>query len=147
MAGCWQAPGLFPATKGQLTGEVCFLNRFSSDFQRSNSAAPHYWRRVTLKNVSIPQYKISQYILRSINGFKISLLHILHTDDLERNDNNVVANHHRLDDIQRMIIALRDGDPVLDVAKVSNQTLDVFTVGVTYWPGGKDPPDYGINQH
>lgn len=44
----------------------------------------------------------------------------------------MVANHHRLDDIQRMIIALRDGDPVLDVAKVSNQTLDVFTVGVTY---------------
>ena len=85
-------------------------------------------REHSIKDLSIPQYKISQYILRNINGFKVSLLHILNADNLERNDRNVVANQQRLADLGRMIGALQHGGPVLDVAKVSKQTLDVFTV-------------------
>ena len=84
-----------------------------------------------IKNISIPDYKISQYVLRSINGFKVSLLHILNADELEINDSNVVANQQRLADIWTMILAVQDGGSVLDVAKVSKQTLDVFTVEAT----------------
>lgn len=95
-------------------------------------------RNHVIKDISIPQYKTSQYILRSINGFKISLLHILHTEDLDRNDSNVIANQQRLAEMRRMILALRQGGPVLDVAKVSQQTLDVFTVEVANDPYMKE---------
>lgn len=95
-------------------------------------------RNHVIKAVSIPEYKISQYILRCINGFKISLLHILNADELERNDTNVVANQQRLGDMRRMILALQEGGPVLDVAKVSKQTLDVFTVEAAQDPQIKE---------
>lgn len=85
-------------------------------------------RNHVLKDISIPEYKISQYILRSINGFKISLIHILNADELDREDSNILANRQRLEDIGRMIDNLQHGGPVLDVAKVSRQTLDVFKV-------------------
>lgn len=78
--------------------------------------------------VQIPQYKISQYILRSINGFKISLLHILEKDSLNRDDKDVIANQKRLTAIERRVLALRNGGNILDIAKVSQKELDVFSV-------------------
>lgn len=81
-----------------------------------------------IRDISIPQYKISQYILRSINGFKISLIHILDAEEINEDDRNVRANRQRLEDLSKMIASLREGGPVLDVARVSRQTLDVFNV-------------------
>lgn len=81
-----------------------------------------------IKDIGIPQYKISQYILRSINGFKISLLHILSNPQLQENDYNVLANTQRLDDLKTMINALQHGGHVQDVAKVAQKTLDYFMV-------------------
>ncbi|MBU0674717.1 MAG: diguanylate cyclase [Proteobacteria bacterium] len=81
-----------------------------------------------LNNISIPQYKISQYVLRSLNGFKISLLHILDTDELREDDLNVRTNLERLSQMERMIIALQKGGSIMDVAKISQKTLDVFAV-------------------
>ncbi|MFZ5763975.1 MAG: diguanylate cyclase [Thermodesulfobacteriota bacterium] len=81
-----------------------------------------------IRDVSIPQYKISQYILRSINGFKISLLHTLSESELKADNPHIKANMDRLDDIGTMISSLKNGGSVLDVAKVSSRTLDVFTV-------------------
>ncbi len=91
-----------------------------------------------IKDVSIPDYKISQYVLRSINGFKVSLLHILNAEELEIDDRNVVANQQRLVDIRTMILAVQDGGSVFDVAKVSKKTLDVFTVAPTPDPQMKE---------
>jgi diguanylate cyclase (GGDEF)-like protein len=81
-----------------------------------------------IRDISIPQYKVGQYILRSINGFKISLLHILGSPGINEEDRNVLANQQRLADMGRMISSLRHGGPVFDVAKVAGNTLDVFTV-------------------
>ncbi len=81
-----------------------------------------------IDDISIPRYKISQYILRSINGFKISLIHILDSDKIKGDDQNVKANVRRLEDMGTMVAALRDGGSVLDMARVSSKTLDVFTV-------------------
>ncbi len=82
----------------------------------------------SIRDVSIPQYKIGQYVLRGMNGFKISLIHILDADELDEDDINVLANQQRLEDMAKMIVSLRDGGPVIDVARISRQTLDVFTV-------------------
>jgi len=38
-------------------------------------------RNHIIRDIAIPQYKVSQYILRNINGFKISLLHTLHSTE------------------------------------------------------------------
>lgn len=81
-----------------------------------------------IKDIAIPQYKVSQYILRSINGFKITLLHILSTPELREDDANILANEKRLTDLNAMISALQHGGPVQDFAKVANKTLDVFVV-------------------
>ncbi|RJX32915.1 MAG: diguanylate cyclase [Desulfurivibrio sp.] len=87
-------------------------------------------RNHDIRDISIPQYKVGQYILRSINGFKISLLHILYTPDITKDDRNVLANQQRLADMGRMISSLQHGGPVFDVAKVAGNTLDVFTVAL-----------------
>ena len=84
-----------------------------------------------IKDIAIPQYKISQYILRSINGFKITLLHILETPELQENDVNILANKQRISDLNGMINALQNGGPVQDVAKVAQQTIDLFLVQPT----------------
>ncbi|MBA3005107.1 MAG: diguanylate cyclase [Desulfocapsa sp.] len=85
-------------------------------------------RNHIIRDIAIPQYKISQYILRNINGFKISLIYILNAPQLTEDDRNIIANERRLSDLKTMIDALQNGGPVLDVAKVANKTLDVFTV-------------------
>ncbi|MBU0968398.1 MAG: diguanylate cyclase [Proteobacteria bacterium] len=85
-------------------------------------------RNHDIRGISIPQYKVGQYILRSINGFKISLLHILYSSDISKDDRNVLSNQQRLADMGRMISSLQYGGPVFDVAKVAGNTLDVFTV-------------------
>lgn len=82
----------------------------------------------------IPQYKISQYILRSINGFKISLMHILFEEELSIDDRNVIANEERLVNMEMMILAMKNGGSILDVAKVSQKTLDVFAVSPSQDP-------------
>ncbi len=92
-------------------------------------------RNHDIKDISIPQYKVGQYILRSINGFKISLLHILYTPDITKDNRNVLANQQRLADMGRMIGSLQHGGPVFDVAKVSGSTLDVFNVAPDSDPG------------
>ncbi len=85
-------------------------------------------RNHVIKDIAIPQYKVSQYILRNINGFKISLIHTLNTSELQRDNRNILANEQRLTDLKTMINALQNGGPVLDVAKVADKTLDVFKV-------------------
>ncbi|MBI5556681.1 MAG: diguanylate cyclase [Deltaproteobacteria bacterium] len=91
-----------------------------------------------IRDIAIPRYKITQYILRSINGFKISLLHVLDSPQIKDNDLNVAANRQRLADMGRMIRALRDGGTVQDVAKVAGRTLDVITVAPAVDPRVKD---------
>jgi diguanylate cyclase (GGDEF)-like protein len=81
-----------------------------------------------ISSVNIPQYKVSQFILRSINGFKISLLHILAEPNLRAEDHNVIANQQRLQEMDRMILALKNGGSIMDVAKVSQDTLDLITI-------------------
>jgi diguanylate cyclase (GGDEF)-like protein len=81
-----------------------------------------------IKDIAIPQYKISQYILRNINGFKISLIYTLNASQLKEDNRNILANEQRLVDLKIMIKALQNGGPVMDVAKVANKHLDVFTV-------------------
>ncbi|MBA3014921.1 MAG: diguanylate cyclase [Proteobacteria bacterium] len=88
-------------------------------------------RNHVIKDVFIPQYKISQYILRSINGFKISLIHILAKPQLSENDYDILANEQRLADLNLMVNALQNGGAVQDVAKVAKRTLDVFVVEVS----------------
>jgi diguanylate cyclase (GGDEF)-like protein len=87
-----------------------------------------------ISSIQIPQYKISQYILRSINGFKISLMHIMEEEDLNLDDRDVIANQERLANMEMMILAMKNGGSILDVAKVSQKTLDVFSVSPS-----KDP--------
>ncbi|HIJ78305.1 MAG: GGDEF domain-containing protein [Desulfobulbaceae bacterium] len=85
-------------------------------------------RNHEIKEVSIPQYKVSQFILRSINGFKISLLHILNEPELNVDNKNILANQQRLKELERMLIALKKGGALLDVAKSSQKTLDVINL-------------------
>jgi len=82
----------------------------------------------TTSATNIPQYKISQHILRSLNGFKISLLHILDEEDLRQDDRSIIANQTRLAELERMILALKNGGSIQDVAKISQKALDVFSV-------------------
>lgn len=77
---------------------------------------------------NIPQYKVSQYILRSLNGFKISLLHLLHQDKITPDDKNILANRQRLELLDRMLLSLKQGGTLLDVAKASQKTMDIITV-------------------
>ncbi|MEK6201401.1 MAG: HAMP domain-containing protein [Desulfobulbaceae bacterium] len=88
-------------------------------------------RNHVIRDITNPQYKVSQTILRNINGFKISLLHILNAAQLQEDNRNVAANKQRLTDLKTMINALQNGGPILDVARVANKTLDVFTVQKT----------------
>ena len=85
-------------------------------------------RNHEIKAESIPQYKISQFVLRNINGFKISLLHILNEPNITVDDKNILANQQRLRDLERMFIALKDGGALLDVAKSSQKTMDVINL-------------------
>jgi len=85
-------------------------------------------RNHVIRDIAIPEYKVSQYILRNINGFKISLIYTLNASQIQEDNRNILANEQRLVDLKAMISALKNGGPVLDVAKVSNKTLDVFTV-------------------
>ena len=129
--GCFFQRCLDTGITGKLIGMlvVCLLGFglliFLNTFTLQKIAA----RNHIIKEISIPQYKISQYILRSINGFKISLLHILDSDQINEDDGNVLANTQRLSDLHSMIRSLQNGGSVMDVAKVSRETLDVFTVG------------------
>lgn len=84
-----------------------------------------------IKDIAIPQYKISQYILRSINGFKISLIHILSNPQINEGDHNILANEQRIADLKTMVNVLQHGGPVQDVAKVAKKTLDYFMVVTT----------------
>lgn len=81
-----------------------------------------------IKDIAIPQYKISQYILRSISGFKISLIHILAKPQVTAQDYDILANKQRIADLHTMVDALQHGGPVQDVAKVAKKTLDIFVV-------------------
>jgi len=84
-----------------------------------------------LRSQSMPQYKVSQYVLRQLNGFKISLMHILSAQDIGRNGDikqDVILNRQRLDDFQRMFTTLKTGGTIHDVTRISNETLDIFTV-------------------
>lgn len=81
-----------------------------------------------ISSVNIPHYKVSQIILRSSNGFKISLLHILAEENLKVEDHNVIANQQRLQEVRRMIQVLKNGGSIMDVARVSQNTLDMITI-------------------
>ena len=84
-----------------------------------------------IKDIAIPRYKISQYILRSINGFKISLIQLLDQPELNEGDPQLLANEQRLNDMDSMLNALQHGGSVQDMAKVAKRTLDTFTVQAT----------------
>jgi len=72
-------------------------------------------RNHVIRDITNPQYKVSQTILRNINGFKISLLHILNAAQLQEDNRNVAANKQRLTDLKTMINALQNGGPILDL--------------------------------
>lgn len=81
--------------------------------------------------LSMPQYKVSQYVLRRLNGFKVSLLQILNHRpgaDVAEITDDIYANRQRLDDMKRMLVTLQTGGVIQDVAKISQETLDVFAV-------------------
>ncbi|MGV1100058.1 diguanylate cyclase [Thiovibrio sp. JS02] len=82
----------------------------------------------SIETENIPHYKVSQYILRSLNGFKISLLHLLHQDKVGPDDKNILANLQRLELLERMLVSLKQGGTLLDVAKASQKTMDIITV-------------------
>lgn len=81
-----------------------------------------------IKDENIPQYKVSQYILRSLNGFKISLIHLLNQKNVTADDKNILANHQRLEMLERMVLAMKNGGTIMDVAKISQKTMDIITV-------------------
>lgn len=84
-----------------------------------------------LQMVNMPQYKVGQYILRQMNGFKLSLLHILNPQARGNNadlNRDVILNRQRLDDLKRMLSTLETGGTIHDVTRISSETLDVFTV-------------------
>ena len=87
-----------------------------------------------IKDANIPQYKASQYILRSLNGFKISLLHLLHQKNVTADDKNILANLQRLKLLERMVLAMRDGGIIMDVSKSSQKTMDIITIAPTSSP-------------
>lgn len=84
-----------------------------------------------IKMHSMPQYKVSQSVLRRLNGFKVSLLYILNHqpgESIATINDDVLANHQRLDDMQRMFATLKTGGTIHDVTNISDQTLDIFNV-------------------
>ena len=88
-----------------------------------------------IRDITNPQYKVSQIILRNINGFKISLLHILNTPQLQEGNRNVLANEQRVDDLKGLISALQHGGPIIDVAKVANRVAGGFSPPAPTPPG------------
>ena len=82
----------------------------------------------SIQDENIPQYKVSQYILRSLNGFKISLLHLLHEESVTADSKNILANRQRLELLKSMMGALKNGGTLMDVAKASKKELDVISV-------------------
>ncbi len=94
-----------------------------------------------VREVSNPQYKISQYILRSINGFKVSLLQIPLDGSAREDSRHVVANHDRLREMAGMIKSLKYGGPVIDSARVGGETLDVFTIAPPVSPRVRESVD------
>jgi len=99
-----------------------------------------------IKNSNIPQYKMTQYILRSLNGFKISLLHLLNQQNVTIDDKNILANRQRLQLLERMVLALKDGGTIMDVAKASQKTLDIITIAPTRSPEMTNRVDEIINE-
>ncbi|MBU2539260.1 MAG: hypothetical protein KKH22_12560, partial [Proteobacteria bacterium] len=95
-----------------------------------NTYSLHKIEKLTnnIKDENIPQYKVSQYILRSLNGFKISLIHLLNQKNVTADDKNILANHQRLETLERMVLAMKDGGTIMDVAKVSQKTMDIITI-------------------
>ena len=84
-----------------------------------------------LQAQSMPRYKVSQYVLRQLNGFKISLLHILAQKEIGAKadlNRDVILNRQRLDDFKRMFSSLEMGGTIHDITRISNETLDVFSV-------------------
>jgi len=80
---------------------------------------------------SMPQYKVSQAILRRLNGFKVSLLHILDHqfgESISTINNDVISNQQRLDTMRRMLATLKSGGTIQDVTSISDETLDIFSV-------------------
>lgn len=60
-------------------------------------------RNHVIRDIAIPQYKVSQYILRSINGFKISLIYTLNASQLQEDNRNILANEQRLLDLKSIL--------------------------------------------
>lgn len=96
-----------------------------------NNTAIRAIEKINQENLflNIPQYKISQYILRRINGFKVALLYMLSTDvTAEEYQNHVVENRKRIYDMRAMLTTLQSGGVISDVARITGELLDRFSV-------------------
>ncbi len=92
---------------------------------------------------SMPQYKVSQSILRRLNGFKVSLLQILHHnvgESIATINDDVLSNRQRLNNMKRMLATLKTGGSIHDVTSISEETLDIFSVE----PIKKDSPVFPL---
>ncbi len=84
-----------------------------------------------IQTLAVPQYKVSQFALRQLNGFKISLLNIINPQENATSidlSNNILANSQRLDNIERMFTTLKLGGTIQDITRISQETLDAFPV-------------------
>ncbi len=128
--GCFLRKCLDTSIVGKLSGLLVVSLVGISLLVASNALTLNRIQKLNrdISSVNIPQYKVSQFILRSLNGFKISLLHILDEKNLRAQDYSVIANQQRLQEILRMIEALKHGGSIMDVAKVSQKTLDMITI-------------------
>lgn len=96
-----------------------------------------------------PQYKVSQYILRGLNGFKISLIHIMNSRELgteETTNSDILANRQRIDTFKHMLYTVKTGGQLQDVAKISQKTMDVFMVDPASDPKLLEKIDQIINE-
>jgi diguanylate cyclase (GGDEF)-like protein len=116
---------------GKLIGMlVVSLLGFSVIYVHETIALHLIKQRVeSMRGINMPQYKVCQLTLRGLNGFKISLLHILNIhDEFENGDysTHVQDNFTRINNFRNMLQTLKTGGTIQDVTHISAVTLDSF---------------------
>ncbi len=128
---------------GKLIGMlVVSLLGFSVIYIHETIALHLIQQRVeSIRGINMPQYKVSQLTLRGLNGFKISLIHILnlHEEDEESDySTHIQDNFTRTNNFRHMLETLKSGGTIQDITQISNLTLDSFRAE----PAPKDSPQY-----
>jgi diguanylate cyclase (GGDEF)-like protein len=83
----------------------------------------------SIRGINMPQYKVCQLTLRGLNGFKISLIHILNLHEEDHAGDysaHVQDNFTRLNNFRHMLHTLQRGGTIQDVTLISDVTLDSF---------------------